>query len=117
LISLDYPSGALVVSEITKLSPLEPGNERLNLCGVSRIVIRIFSSTTAPILCGALLGGESERAFFAFFTTPPKGHGAGGGGEKLRQDSGTITCQKVEGRHMRNFDRSSSCACPRPSGK
>jgi len=68
LISLDYPSGALVVSEITKLSPLEPGNERLNLCGVSRIMIRIFSSTTAPILCGALLGGESERVFFAFFT-------------------------------------------------
>jgi len=21
------------------------------------------------------VGGESERAFFAFFTTPPKGHG------------------------------------------
>ena len=31
-------------------------------------MIRIFSSTTAPILCGALIGGESERVFFAFFT-------------------------------------------------
>jgi hypothetical protein len=63
LISLDYPSGALVVSEITKLPPLEPDNERLNLRGASRIVIRIFSSTMEPILCGALLGGESERVF------------------------------------------------------
>jgi hypothetical protein len=78
LISLDYPSGALVVSEITKLSPPEPGNERLNLCGVSRIMIRIFSSTTAPILCGALLGGESERVFFAFFTLVFRKHTAFG---------------------------------------
>jgi hypothetical protein len=93
LISLDYPSGALVVSEITKLSPLEPGNERLNLCGVSRIVIRIFSSTTAPILCGALLGGESERAFFAFFTTPPKGHGREQVSGRSRGSCGCIGAQ------------------------
>jgi hypothetical protein len=60
---------------IAKLSPLEAGNERLNLCGVSRILVWIFLHRRRRRFYAARRsGGESERAFFAFFTLVSRKH-------------------------------------------
>jgi hypothetical protein len=60
---------------IAKLSPLKTVNKRLDLCGISRILIWIFLHRRRSRFYSAPpLGGESERAIFAFFTPVSRKH-------------------------------------------
>jgi hypothetical protein len=47
------------------------------------------------------VGGESKRAFFAFFTTPPKGHGrfAGFGMGDVPKRPAELVCRRAPKRH------------------
>jgi len=60
---------------IANLSPLKTVNKRLDLCGISRILIWIFLHRRRSRFYSAPpLGGESERAIFAFFTLVSRKH-------------------------------------------
>ena len=60
---------------IAKLSPLKMVNKRLDLCGINRILIWIFLHRRRSRFYSAPpLGGESERAIFAFFTSVSRKH-------------------------------------------
>jgi hypothetical protein len=60
---------------IAKLSPLKAVNKRLDLCGISRILIWIFlHRRRSRFYAAPPLGGESERAIFAFFTLVSRKH-------------------------------------------